>query len=384
MTPEKNKVTKIIILFKSILNLLYKGMCRKDTEKKVLFMSRQSNRPSVDFELLADRISEEHPDYSIEMLCRMMGGGLKGKASYAFHILKQIKSLSKSRIVILDSYCIPVSILRHRDHQVIAQIWHSIGTMKKNSFSILDRPEGRSSAIAEAMDMHKNYDVIFCAGEGYRGYLAESFNYPPEALTIVPLPRVDLLRDKEYQRRKRDDILAKYPSLAGGKNIVYAPTFRKGEDEREPFRKATEALKEAIAGYGDKYNLIVKAHPLSDVESDCKEYSTMDMLSVCDYFISDYSCVVYEAGVMRIPFFFYAYDFDEYMSRRSVYIDYPGDLPGGMYRTAADIIRDIDAGNYDAAAMEEFVNKYVELPDGSAAHFLIKEIFSKSGGKSWT
>ena len=35
MTPEKNKVTKIIILFKSILNLLYKGMCRKDTEKKV-------------------------------------------------------------------------------------------------------------------------------------------------------------------------------------------------------------------------------------------------------------------------------------------------------------------------------------------------------------
>lgn len=377
MMRENNKVIRIVILFKSILNLFYKGMCRRDTDKKVLFMSRQSNKPSVDFELLADCIREEHPDYSIEMLCRMMGGGFKGKVSYAFHILKQTKSLSRSRIVILDSYCIPASILKHRDHQVIAQIWHSIGTMKKNSFSILDRPEGRSSAVANAMDMHKNYDVIFCAGEGYRGYLAESFNYPPEALTIVPLPRVDLLRDQNYQEKKRAEILAKYPELAGKKNIVYAPTFRKGEDEREPFRKATEALRAAIRPYGDKYNLIVKAHPLSDVESDCKEYSTMDMLSVCDYFISDYSCVIYEAGVMQIPIFFYAYDYEEYMSRRSVYIDYPGDLPGGMYQKASDLIRDIDEGNYNSAQMAEFINKYVELPKGRAAQKMVKAIFDR-------
>ena len=214
---ENNKVTKIIKIFKSILNLIYKGMCHRDTDKKVIFMSRQSNTPSPDFDVLAKSIKEEHPDYSVEMLCRMMGSGITGKASYALHILKQMKSLSRSRIVILDSYCIPASILKHRDHQVIAQIWHSIGTMKKNSFSILDKPEGRSSAIASAMDMHKNYDVIFCAGEGYREYLAESFNYPPEALTIVPLPRVDLLRDKDYQAKKRAEILDKYPQPSSWK-----------------------------------------------------------------------------------------------------------------------------------------------------------------------
>ena len=384
MMRENNKVIRIVILFKSILNFIYKGMCRRDTEKRVLFMSRQSNDPSVDFDLLADCIKEEHPDYSVEMLCRMMGGGLSGKASYAFHILKQMKSLSKSRIVILDSYCIPASILKHRKHQVIAQIWHSIGTMKKNSYSILDQPEGRSSKVAYAMDMHRNYDLIFCAGHGYRDYLAESFDYPPEALTIAPLPRVDLLRDSEYQAKLRAEILAKYPELASGKNIIYAPTFRKGEDEREPFRKATEALRAAISGYGDKYNLIVKAHPLSDVESDCSEYSTMDMLAVCDYFISDYSCVVYEAGVMEIPFFFYAYDYDEYMSRRSVYIDYPGDLPGGMYRKAEDIIKDIDGGNYDTEAMKGFIRRFVELPEDSrdkrpATRKMVRAIFEKAG-----
>jgi CDP-ribitol ribitolphosphotransferase len=108
----------------------------------------------------------------------------------------------------------------------------------------------------------------------------------------------------------------------------------------------------------------------------------MDMLSVCDYFISDYSCAVYEAGVMGIPFFFFAYDYDEYMSRRSVYIDYPGDLPGGrMYRKAADLVKDLDAGRYDAGEMKRFIDRYVEIPEGKATDKMIDEIFERIGEK---
>ena len=334
-------MTALIKLFKILLNFIYKIICPKETGKKVLFMSREADEPSVDFSLLNDCIGREHPDYRTVMLCRRMVPGRRGAVPYLFHILKQTKEMASSRIVILDTYNIPASMLRHRKGQKIVQIWHSIGTMKKNSYSILDQPEGRSSKIAYAMDMHKNYNLIFCAGEGYRNYLAESFGYPPEALTVMPLPRVDLLRDKAHQEKLRAEILAKHPELAGGKVIVYAPTFRQRDDEQEPFRRAVEELREAVAAYGGKYRLVVKAHPISPVESDCAEFSTMDMLSLTDYFISDYSCSVYEAGVMNIPFFFYAYDFEEYMSRRSVYIDYPGDLPGGMHRDAASVMRQL-------------------------------------------
>lgn len=369
-------MTALIKLFKAILNLIYRLLCPKKTKKKVLFMSREANEPSVDFMLLEDCISRRHPDFKTVMLCRRMVPGRKGAVPYLFHILKQTKELASSRIVILDTYNIPASMLKHRKGQKIVQIWHSIGTMKKNSYSILDQPEGRSSKVAYAMDMHKNYDLIFCAGEGYRDYLAESFGYPADALTVMPLPRVDILRDKGHQAKLKADILEKHPELKGGKVIVYAPTFRQRDDEQEPFRKAVQELREAVAAYGGKYRLVVKAHPISPVESDCSEYSTMDMLSVADYFISDYSCSVYEAGVMGIPFFFYAYDYEDYMSRRSVYIDYPRDLPGGMHRDAASILEIIDSGSFDSAEMKAFIGKYVELPEGSATEEMVKIIFA--------
>ena len=366
---------KLIKLLKAILNFLYRLICPRDTNKKVLFMSREDNEPSLDFKLLEDCIKRDHPDYRVVMLCRRMVPGRKGTFSYGFHVLKQVKEMASARIVVLDTYNIPASMLKHRSHQVIAQIWHSIGTMKKNSYSILDRPEGRSSKIAYAMDMHKNYDLIFCAGEGYREYLAESFNYQPETLTIVPLPRIDVLRDKDYQAKKRSEILAKHPELDGRKVVVYAPTFRMGEDERQAFTEAVKELKEAVDAYGGKYKLVVKAHPIDEVKSDCEGFSTMDMMSVADAFISDYSCAIYEAGVMGIPLYFYTYDFDEYMSRRSVYMDYRSEIPGKMHADAASLMKDIDEDGADSERQRAFIDKYVQLPAGSAAEEMTKILF---------
>ena len=366
---------QLIRLFKAILNILYRLICPKRTQKKVLFMSRENDEPSVDFSLLEERIKRDHPDYDITMLCKRMVPGRKGAIPYMFHIFKQVKEMAPAKIVILDTYNIPASMLRHRRGQTIVQIWHSIGTMKKNSYSILDQPEGRSSKVAYAMDMHKNYDLIFCAGEGYRDYLAESFNYPPEALTVVPLPRVDLLRDKDWMSRKRGEILSAYPWLKGGKVIVYAPTFRMGEDEQRDFADAVNKLREAVAAYGDKYRLVVKSHPIDGMESDCDGFSTMEMLSVADVFISDYSCSIYEAGVAGVPLYFYTYDFDEYMSKRSVYMDYKAEIPGAMHADAHSLMKDIDAGGADASRQKAFIDKYVELPEGSAAEKMVKIIF---------
>ncbi len=368
-------MTALIKVFKAILNLIYRPMCLGSTRKKVLFMSRESDDPSIDFRLLKESIRRLHPDHSIVMLCRKMVPGGAGKISYGFHILRQVKELAGARIVILDTYNIPASVLKHRKGQTIVQIWHSIGTMKKNSYSILDQPEGRSSRLAYALDMHKNYDMIFCAGEGYRAYLAESFNYAPEDLTIVPLPRVDVLRDEDWRRRQREEVLKKHPELAGAKVIVYAPTFRMGEDEQKPFSDAVENLRKAVASYGDKYRLIVKAHPIADTESDCKEFSTMEVLPVADAFISDYSCTIYEAGVMGIPLYFYTYDYDDYMSRRSVYMDYPAEIPGKMHGDAVSLMKDIDLGGADMDRQKAFIDKYVELPDGSATDRMVKLIF---------
>ena len=370
-------MTGLIKIFKSILNLIYKAMCSGETEDKVLFMSRESDKAPLDFILLEDYIKRNHPRFKTVMLCKKIGPGIPGKLSYGFHILRQTREMASSKLVILDTYNIPASVLKHRDKQVIAQIWHSIGTMKKNSYSILDQGEGRSSKIAYAMNMHQNYDLIFCAGEGYKAYLAESFNYPPEALTVIPLPRVDRLRDQEWNAKKREEILSKHPELRDKKIVLYGPTFRSGIQEKEEFRKAVEALREASKPYSEDYQLVVKAHPLSHIESDYPEYSTMETLTIADAFISDYSCTIYEAGIMDIPLYFYTYDYDNYMSQRSVYMDYPREIPGKMHAEAKALMDDIAKGGADIEREKEFISKYIDLPSGSCTEAMAETMLGK-------
>ena len=64
-----------------------------------------------------------------------------------------------------------------------------------------------------------------------------------------------------------------------------------------------------------KYNLILKLHPLTNFEINDdrviidKKYSTTEMMYVSDYVISDYSSIIYEAGILKKKLIFYSFDF---------------------------------------------------------------------------
>ena len=80
--------------------------------------------------------------------------------------------------------------------------------------------------------------------------------------------------------------------------------------------------------------MVHKLHPLSKVnELDVKdgvyfdrEFSSIDMLCVADYLISDYSCIIYEAAIKNIPLYFYNFDMDHYEVGRGLAIDYYKEL----------------------------------------------------------
>ena len=365
-------MTILIKLAILIMKIIYGVLKLLPVKNKITFISRQADTPSLDFRLLSDEITKEHPDFETVMLCRMLKGGVIKKAGYCFHMIRQMYHMATSRAVILDSYCIAVSVLDHRKSLLVIQMWHSVGTMKKFGYSILDRPEGSSSRIAHLMKMHRGYSYILCAGDGYVDHLAQGFNVNKDIIKILPLPRVELLQDKEYIKKKQNKIYAAYPELdpvkSGNKNIVYVPTFRKEDDA--DFDDAVNRFAEALDP--GKYNLVVKAHPLSGYHGQkfknrgrfltCDEFTSMDMLLVADAVISDYSCVIYEAAVLMKPLYFYTYDYDEYMSTRDIYMDYRKEVPGPMCDDAASLaaaIDDMDAYDYDRLA--SFLKKYVSV-----------------------
>ena len=157
-----------IYVFKFVLKFIYFFLKLFPTNnKKVTFISRQGNEINIDFKMIADELIKRDKNIKTVFICKRMESSLLSKLSFALITLKQMYHIATSKIVILDSYCIPISILNHKKSLYVLQIWHSIGKIKKSGYQTLDTPSGRSSKIAKAMNMHKNYDAIIAGGKAF-------------------------------------------------------------------------------------------------------------------------------------------------------------------------------------------------------------------------
>lgn len=369
-------MTYIIKIVKIILNITYIPFKLLKTRNQITLISRLSNNKTTDFDLLEKELKKQFPDYKIVVLCKTMDN----KIAYIFHMIKQMYHISRARIVILDSYCILVSMLKHKKNLKVVQIWHALGLMKKAGYAILDKEEGRNKKIAIASNMHKNYNYILTSSKNCIKSISEVFNYDESKVYSVPLPRIDLIKDTKYLEEIKNKILEKYKTLNTKTNILYAPTFRK--DETMLQEKLNQLC--SVIDY-KKYNLIVKLHPLTKIKVtndnviNDKEFSTTDMMIVSEYVISDYSSIIYEAGIMNKKLIFFAFDLDSYSVNRSFFIDYNKELPGPIIKDAKDIINFInneDYSNYNNDLIKKYVDCNIDNYTKNMVKF-IRQILSK-------
>lgn len=352
-----------------IMKIIYFFLKLLPIKNKITMISRQSNNITLDFKLIEEQIKKEDK-YKTVILCKKLEGKDKAKISsllkYGLHMLTQMYHIATSKFVILDSYCICISVLKHKQTLKVIQIWHSVGTMKKFGYQILDLEEGSSSKLAKTLKMHRNYDIVLCGGKGYVNDLAEGFNCDKSIIKIIPLPRTDLLKDKNYITKTQEKIYKKYPKIKQKENILYVPTFRKDESNLE---KIIDKMKEII-DY-KKYNFIVKLHPLSKITINdkriytAKEFSAMEMLTIANHVITDYSCILYEAGLLEKALHFYCFDYEEYNQKRSLNIDYYKELPGTISKDFSDIYKSIESKEYDYKKLSKFIKNYLDS-DGNS------------------
>lgn len=365
---------------RSFLGLLYFFMKLCPVENKVVMISRQDNRPSLDFQLIRSHLLRQDSQVKIVTLCHTLEKRLNARiidlVKYGFHMLKQMYHIATSKVVVLDSYCLVVSLLKHRRNLQIIQIWHSMGSMKKFGYTALDAEEGVPSKTAHLLHMHENYTCVFASSQAYSKDLAAGFNCDEKIVKIFPLPRTDLLRNSGYRNKKRAQIMAAYPFLKDKKVILYCPTFRKCEDDMS---LAVNRLADAI----DPQNeiLVIKPHPLSKISIDCPhvlcgtKFSSFDMLFAADIVISDYSCIVYEAAFMGIPVYFYNFDMDKYLEERGLAIDYYKEIPGPASKDPAVLAEAIHHQPYDLGRLKAFSEKYIKY-SGHAGKDIARYILS--------
>ena len=197
-----------------------------------------------------------------------------------------------------------------------------------------------------------------CAQSEYEQRLqADMFDLPIDRIKLVGYPKNDILVD--FPDKRKEEIKKQLGIDNNKKVILYAPTYR-DEKNNKQLCPINFDVWEKILGHG--YMVLFRAHPIvvsmtkidpsSSFVKDVSGYPfNTDLMAISDILISDYSGIFFEFGVQNKPMFCYAYDYDEYTSRRGLYFDIRDKIPGG-HMTEKELISYVKNGD-----MKEIMSK---------------------------
>ena len=346
----------------------------KAKTKKVAIISRESNTRTLDIAMLDSELLRRGMDVTV--LSKLLTKEKSVKAlGYLGHVFRQEAAILAADVVVLDTYCIPASMIPHRKGTKVIQMWHALGAIKKFGWQTVGKEGGSSGKVARLMRMHHGYDYVVCASDVTADHFSEAFRTDRSKIIKYGLPRIDYIKSVAAGERHEDmlaKITAKYPQLKNGKKtVVYAPTFRRG--------KTVDVQSLVYALGADRYNIVVKLHPLyrgnfaaagdgANVIYD-DDFTSFDWLAAADMIISDYSSLVIEATLADKPLFIYAYDLDEYEENTGLNIDFDSEpISPYVFRDAGKLAKAIAAaadGDYDMDALSAFRDRYIDIDTGN-------------------
>ena len=103
------------------MNVIYSILKLLKTQNKVTLISRQSDTISIDFKLLVEELKKANPEIKVVVLTKKLGKSWADKVKYFFHMFTQMYHIATSKVVVLDSYCIVISILKHKKELKVIQ-----------------------------------------------------------------------------------------------------------------------------------------------------------------------------------------------------------------------------------------------------------------------
>ena len=358
----------------------------KAGSKRVSIISRESDNRTLDVAMLEAELLKR--GVNVTVLSKLLTKDRSLKAiGYAGHVLRQETAIIASDVVVLDTYCIPVSMIPHRKTTKVVQMWHALGAIKKFGWQTVGKEGGSSEKVARLMKMHHGYDYVVSPSDITAEHFCEAFRSDRSRIVKYGLPRIDYIKsvaggDRYDEMQSR--IFSEYPQLNNGKRIVlYAPTFRRG--------KVVDVKSLIDAFDAEKYNIVVKLHPLyrSDVGETPEErantiydeaFSSYDWLSAADIIISDYSSFAIESALADKPLYIYAYDLEDYEANTGLNIDFAAEpIAPYVFRNADELAEAAGRVDYDLNALHAFRDRYIDINTENCTAALADFIVSLAG-----
>lgn len=245
--------------------------------------------------------------------------------------------------------------------------WH--GTPIKKMGSDI----GYSSQAFASKGKDSTIDIMLAQGQYEADIFSRVFNINIDKFRIIGLPRNDELVPNEYNHQLiRERICEKLNIPINKKIILYAPTFREylKEDSNCIIAPPID-LKKWQRKLSDNYVILFRAHyeitkALNIVESDfmhdVSDYGNLNELMIAsDILISDYSSIFFDYSILDKPMLCFAYDYEEYATKRGLYFDMRPDLNSEHITNDDDLIAAIVNINYESAIehTRNFKSKYI-------------------------
>lgn len=296
--------------------------------------------------------------------------------------LNRVYHLSTARVWI-DNVRKPLDTMKRRKQLYIAT-WHgAIG------FKPVGKLRGKSfPKIAYLVSKHDSelVDYFLSNSEWCSNIYRTAFFYNGKILKSGS-PRCDVLINKKEGLYEK--IRSEYNIPVDSKILMYAPTFRSGNQNtlrkvisnsiNIDFLKLVKAMEQKFQG---KWYVFLRLHPTLATEASCLCFKNdgyiidvtdrddiYEVLAVSDAFISDYSSMVFDAALMKIPIFIYAYDINEYASDRGALLWDLNKLPFQFSHNNDELVETILSFDYNryTRALTDFFNKVGLAEDGHAS-----------------
>ncbi|MDR0314388.1 MAG: CDP-glycerol glycerophosphotransferase family protein [Oscillospiraceae bacterium] len=286
--------------------------------------------------------------------------------------------LARAKYVFLNDNFMPLAFVSFNRNTVVTQLWHGQGAFKKFGHDIAQTAKIRRMEKA----VNEKLSYVICSSESVAPIYASAFNMPKNRVLPLGSPHADYffnMQDADGIRQRFD---THYKNCIGKKLALYAPTFR---DEMHLDQKLltnidVHRIKKAL---GEEYELLIRLHPQirrSDIKIDravdVSDYDSVNELCLlCDLLITDYSSICMEFSIQNKPMVFYAFDLEDYESKRSFYFEYENYVPGKIAKTLDELEQALRNKDFEEWKNEEFKKINFRFLDNCSGERIAKFIF---------
>ena len=269
----------------------------------------------------------------------------------------------------------------------IINLWHGVPLKK---IALMENQSSVLQKLYFRWIFSSNYSAILTTSKKLVPVMAKSFGVPKDKIQVWGQPRNDLLFQK---KDKHEVIKSLYGEELPVRHVVlYAPTYREyGRTRLFPFEdfelsKLMDFLEQ------NQILLLIRYH-LEEQEGECLEgkwirtvnedkvLDIMEILSVFDGVITDYSSIYIDFLLTERPLIFLPYDQEEYEKKRGMNFPYekvtPGPKPGTMQAFMEELFKLLCDSSYyreERHRMNQYFNQIQKPCAPMICEKIIKEM----------